>query len=239
MRCGSCGIGKARRACPALGASICPTCCGTKRRVEIACPEDCGWLRSAAVHPPAAHQRQQADDQGRLRELLAGLSEPEYVVLTVCLQETLRSRPTMVPAPIDSDLRDAAAALRATFETEARGLVYEHRPDGLVAARLADALRGALARLEADGLSRLSVHAPTALRRIERLAGQTTPGQRRTAFLEFLERVLRPGADAARAGGQLAATALDELQRLEARGDDSAPAAGGRPNPSSTGLIVP
>lgn len=113
MRCGVCDTRKARRACPALGRTICPVCCGSKRLTEIACPPDCGWLRVAATHPPAAQQRQVEEDQQRLRELLAGLSEPEYVVLTSCLRAALTHRRTAVPSPHDGDLREAAGALRA------------------------------------------------------------------------------------------------------------------------------
>jgi hypothetical protein len=43
-RCPLCLKRKGRRACPAKGAAICPHCCGTKRRVEIDCPEDCVYL---------------------------------------------------------------------------------------------------------------------------------------------------------------------------------------------------
>ncbi len=219
MRCSLCGTRKARRACPALSETICPVCCGSKRLVEIACPQDCGWLRVAVTHPPAAQQRQREDDQLRLRELLAGLSEPEYVVLTTCLQAALRYRRTAVPAPQDTDLRDAAAALRATFETEARGLVYEHRPESLIAARLGDTLREALQKLDADGFPRVNVNAIPALRRIERQAARPVAGpEAPTAFFEFLGRTLREGPDEAQMANTLANAALAELSRSESPG---------------------
>jgi hypothetical protein len=219
MRCGVCDTRKARRACPALGRTICPVCCGSKRLTEIACPPDCGWLRVAATHPPAAQQRQVEEDQQRLRELLAGLSEPEYVVLTSCLRAALTHRRTAVPSPHDGDLREAAGALRATFETEARGLVYEHRPESLIAARLADALRDALRQLEADGFPRVGLHAIPALRRIERQAVRPGAGsEAATAFFDVLERTLREGPGEARAAHALAAAALAELGRGEPPG---------------------
>jgi class 3 adenylate cyclase len=40
----------------------------------------------------------------------------------------------------DDDVADAAGALAATFETAARGVIYEHAPESLVARRLADDL---------------------------------------------------------------------------------------------------
>lgn len=181
--------------------------------MEISCPPDCGWLRGAETHPPAALQRQREGDQRRVHELLAGLPEPEYVVLTASLQAALRHRRTAVPAPHDADLRDAAAALRATFETEARGVIYEHRPESIVAARLADTLREALHKLSEDGFPGLGVHAVPALRRLERQAARPTDGEGgTTVFLEFLERVLHERPDDARLGNELAASALAQLE---------------------------
>jgi hypothetical protein len=40
---------KGKRACPALGGMICPSCCGKHRLGEIACPADCRWLGGLAV----------------------------------------------------------------------------------------------------------------------------------------------------------------------------------------------
>jgi len=216
MLCATCRSRKARRGCPALRASICPVCCGTKRQVEIPCPPGCGWLHAAAAHPPAAQQRQAEDDQGRLRELLAGLTEPEYVVLTTCLHAMLQFRRTALPAPLDADVRDAAAALRATLETEARGLVYEHRPDAVVASRLNTVFRDALDRLEADGLPHPGPHAVGALRRLERMAGRMEADAQATRFLDFVQRVLRAPQDAERLGGEMAASALAALGRAAA-----------------------
>ncbi|HYT73137.1 MAG TPA: hypothetical protein VEL79_00190, partial [Vicinamibacterales bacterium] len=57
--CVLCSARAAKRACPALGREICPSCCATKRLVEIACPPDCGYLSAARAHPAAVVQRQQ------------------------------------------------------------------------------------------------------------------------------------------------------------------------------------
>ena len=54
MTCPLCSTRKARRPCPALEPGICPVCCGTKRLVEIRCPDDCGYLSSARAHPAAS-----------------------------------------------------------------------------------------------------------------------------------------------------------------------------------------
>ena len=60
--CPLCGVRKARRECPALGRMICAVCCGTKRLVEIPCPDSCPYLASAREHPAAVVQRRQERD---------------------------------------------------------------------------------------------------------------------------------------------------------------------------------
>jgi hypothetical protein len=125
-----------------------------------------------------------------------------------------------VPSPIDEDLQEAVAALAATRETAARGVIYEHQPASLVAGRLSGVLRDALdGRRQSDGAVRDS-EVIAALRRIERVVksvrreSATTP----TAFLDFLSRVLRPGGDDRGAADRLAAEALASLGH-----DDSSP----------------
>lgn len=43
-KCASCSTKKGKRNCPALGALICPQCCGTKRQRELDCSADCFFL---------------------------------------------------------------------------------------------------------------------------------------------------------------------------------------------------
>lgn len=43
-KCAYCRQRKAKRNCPALGESICPSCCGRHREKEIHCPFDCRHL---------------------------------------------------------------------------------------------------------------------------------------------------------------------------------------------------
>src|SRR5688500_8016174 len=83
--CPVCGGGKAKRQCPALDQAICPTCCGTKRLVEIRCPPGCGWLKASRAHPPAAQQRQQEQDANLVVPLIRGLDDGGYAVLMACL----------------------------------------------------------------------------------------------------------------------------------------------------------
>jgi len=74
MSCPLCRDRRGRRACPALGESICSICCGTKRLVEVPCPSDCGYLASAREHPPAVVVRQRQKDLGLLAHFMRDLN---------------------------------------------------------------------------------------------------------------------------------------------------------------------
>jgi hypothetical protein len=214
--CPLCRQRKAKRACPALHQEICPTCCATKRLREIACPPDCGYLASARAHPPAVVQRQRERDTSFLIALIDGLAEPQVVLLSVAQQHLRRYRPTAIPALVDADVTDAAAALAATLETAARGIVYQHQPSSLPAQRVLTVLRALQAEIEAK-----RPQPPKALaevfRRLElgsRRAAEHVGGGE-TAFLDFLDRLAAGAAE--RTGGtipQAEGTPADEGHRI-------------------------
>ena len=94
---------------------------------------------------------------------------------------------------IDEDVAGATASLAATFETAARGVIYEHRPDSPPAERLAGELKPVLAEAGKDGGSPFERDAAVVLRRIEQAvesSRSTDPAERRP-FLELLGRVMR------------------------------------------------
>ena len=43
-KCAVCKSKKGKRNCPALGAAVCPQCCGSKKEKDIDCPQDCFYL---------------------------------------------------------------------------------------------------------------------------------------------------------------------------------------------------
>lgn len=218
--CPSCAHRKAKRGCPALGHAICATCCGAKRQVSIPCPSDCGWLRTARAHPHAAQQRQQEVDAGLVVPLIRGLDDGGYAVLMACLPAAVAFRAEADPRPLDTDLQDAAAALAATAETAQRGVLYEHVPEGPVAARLARAMSAPLAEAVQAGVKRLDASTAAAMRRIElsvkefRHSGPSAPD----AYFEFLGRVLKPRLADAQTGAALSTAADPMLAPLAGMG---------------------
>jgi hypothetical protein len=198
MLCPVCNLRKAKRACPALGKSICAVCCGTKRLVEIACPHDCGYLASSRTHPPAVVQRQLETDRGLLLPLMQGFTERQARLFLLLGAAAARHRGELLQAPVDEDLAQAAGALAGTLETAVKGIVYEHQPSSLPASRLMAELKSAVAELAASAGGTIDRDAALALRRIEQGARSTAKqGGHSTAFLQLLGRLLAgPGGNA-------------------------------------------
>ena len=190
--CPLCETRRARRGCPALGKQICPVCCGTKRLIQIDCPSDCAWLASAREHPPAVVVRQHQRDVGLLAQFMRDFSHRQSQLFFLVSTFLAQYRTPELQPIIDDDVTEAAAALAGTFETAARGVIYEHRPASLPAERLLSALKPLLVDAGKGAGSAFERDAAVALRRVEdavRGIRAQAPENRR-AFLELLGRVI-------------------------------------------------
>jgi hypothetical protein len=193
VACPLCGQRKARRTCPALGAQICAVCCGTKRLVEIRCPNDCGYLATAREHPPAVAVRQQQRDVGAILRFMRDLDERQSRLFFLIVTFLVGYEPPELHAIIDEDVVEATAAIAATFETAARGVIYEHRPASLSAERLANELKRMLAEAGEQGGAAFRRDAAVVLRRVETAAREIPQvGGGRRAFLDLARRVTAP-----------------------------------------------
>jgi hypothetical protein len=201
--CPLCGQRRARRACPALGHQICTVCCGTKRVVQIECPADCRYLIGAEEHPPAAAIRQQQQDLDRILHLFRDLDRRQSQLLSLVGSFLARYDPRDLHRPIDQDVAEAAGALAATYETSARGLIYEHRPASLPSERLMTALKAILSEAGTQGGTPFDRDAALVLRRIEEAARQTdlTAASKGRAFLELLGRVTKKSGERSQVEG--------------------------------------
>jgi hypothetical protein len=190
--CPLCQRRKARRACPALGKTICTVCCGTKRQVEIQCPKDCIYLTTAREHPPAAAVRKQQRDVGSVVRFMQDLDDRQSRLFFLVLTFLVRYPAPELQPLIDEDVADALGALAATFETSSRGVIYEHRPRSMAAERLASAVKPVLDEADSSGGTAFERDAAVVLRRIEaaaRAVSHEEPGNRR-AFVELLTRII-------------------------------------------------
>jgi hypothetical protein len=191
--CPLCRQRRGRRTCPALSEQICAVCCGTKRLVEIRCPPDCPYLVTAREHPPAAVVRQQRQDLGFLVGFMQDLNARQSQLFFLMATLIARYKSPELESIVDHDVAQAAGTLAATFETAARGVIYEHRTASIPAGRLVAALKAALAEAASGAGSPFERDAAVILRRLEQAARRMTeldaPNSR--AFIGLLERVVQ------------------------------------------------
>lgn len=135
--CPLCRARKGKRACPAKGEKICAQCCGSKRRVEIACPDDCVYLTGA--HAPAweGRETERRRDVRRLAPHIQRLEEAQLELFFRALAGLRDLRAETSHRDLDDRLLQAALdAFVHTLETREKGVIYEHVPDDPRAARV-------------------------------------------------------------------------------------------------------
>jgi len=192
MSCPLCHTRKPRRACPALQQTICPVCCGTKRLTEIQCPDDCVYLTSAREHPAAVVKRQQEHDVAILLPTLQGLSERQHQLFFLFQSLIARHTPEGFSRLLDDDVADAAAAVAATLETAARGVIYDHAAASRPAQRLVSDMKTMLADIQKQGVKVYDREVAIVLRAIEKGARETRkiePGD--ASYLTLMARLLQ------------------------------------------------
>jgi len=198
MVCPLCDRRKSRRDCPALGRSICPVCCGTKRLVEINCPETCVHLSTARANPPAVVRRQQDADLTLLLPTIQALTERQHQLFFLCLSVITRHRPDGFASLADADVAEAAGSLAATLETAAKGVIYEHQTQSAVARKLADEFRRLIEEVRKEGADVRDHEAAVTLRAVEKGAreiGEAIGGT--DTYLALIGRLLQVNRAAA------------------------------------------
>ncbi len=133
--CPLCEARKGKRVCPAKGATICAQCCGSKRGVVIACPDDCAYLTGAHASGWSGRETERRRDARRFALHLQPLDERQLALFFLVLTGLagLRARHRSLD---DALLLSALEALGRTLETREKGLLYEHQPDDARATTL-------------------------------------------------------------------------------------------------------
>ncbi len=167
--------------------------------VQIACPSDCAWLASAREHPPAVAVRRQQRDVGVLLQIMRDFDERQSRLFVLVNTFLVRYEPPELQPLIDDDVAEAMGALAATFETSARGVIYEHRTASLPAERIVAGLKPLLAEAGKNGGTPFERDAAAVLRRIEAAVREVraVDHENRRAFLELVSRLMRKEADEA------------------------------------------
>ncbi len=130
--CSICGARRAKRACPAVHADICPICCGEQREVSLSCPLECEYLQEGHRREkslPVSEKELSNVDITVTEEFVAEHEELVLFCAYAMLQAAVR-----VPGCVDTDVLIALDALIQTHRTLESGLVYETVPANTIAA---------------------------------------------------------------------------------------------------------
>jgi hypothetical protein len=128
-----CAKRKAKRTCPGVRGGICSICCGEQREETVACPLDCEYLiesRKREKPQPMPATIPNADIQVTEKFLR------EQAELLNFTAQSLLAAAFEIPGVVDSDIREALTALTRTYRTRESGLIYDTRPDNLLAGAL-------------------------------------------------------------------------------------------------------
>jgi len=101
---------------------------------------------------------------------MKGLSDGQQRLFFLSLTLVHRFRGEGLEAARDVDVADAAGALASTYETESKGLIYEHRAGSPPARRMAAEIRAVLDQVGRERPSAFVRDAATVLRRLDQLA---------------------------------------------------------------------
>ena len=148
---------------------------------------------AAREHPAAVVKRQQERDVALLLPTLRELTERQHQLFFLLQTAIARHTPDGFGRLNDDDVTGAASALAATFETAARGVIYEHAPESPVAARLAGDLRTAIEEMRKQGAKVFDHEIAVVLRAIENGARETrrqSDGDT-SAYLTLMGRLLQ------------------------------------------------
>ncbi len=145
MKCVVCDKVKGKRFCPAKNGDICPSCCGQKRVVEIACPPDCQYLKSGHGYQAAKKfmAEWQATDDPRKGARLYATAQKHWQIIGEIEQVIIRYAQGLRSFS-DERIRDAVSLVRDTYSTEQKGIIYEHTSADPLVQPLVRELRAAL-----------------------------------------------------------------------------------------------
>jgi len=191
-----CEVRKARRHCPGVRGDICSICCGTERENTVDCPFDCPYLLEAREREPKPEYDPKAIPNGDIRVPERFLSDQRETMLLVML--ALHDAIFETQGAIDYDVREAIEALIRTYRTLQSGLVYETRPNNLIAASIYDGTQDRVAErrkqiAQESGVSVRDADILGALVLLQRMEYRENNGRKRSrAFIQMLYKIRGP-----------------------------------------------
>lgn len=143
MACPICQRRKAKRFCPAKGATICAVCCGTEREVTIDCPSDCSYLKESRRQEARRREIDWAKMPFRDTKIPSSfVAAHEKLLLALSYSICLAARDN--PQLVDTDASAALELLAETYRTLSSGIYYEKPPAYPLQRTLYDVLKAAI-----------------------------------------------------------------------------------------------
>ena len=186
-------------------------CCGTGREETIDCPLDCEYLRDARGREklPPLDPKTLPNPEIELSDRFMS----EHQQLAIVVGRLLLVAAADTPGCVDPDMRDALAALVATYKTADAGLIYETRPANAIAAQAVERFARELKQFREDVEKRSASHTIRdkdilgVLVFWQRMEYQRSNGRRKgRAFIESLYALLPPPPEQKPSEGGIVAT---------------------------------
>ena len=154
-------------------------------------------LSAARANPAAVVRRQHEADLTRLLPTIQPLTERQHQLFFLFQSVIARYRPEGFARLTDADVAEAAATVAATLETAAKGVIYEHAAQSVVAQRLAGELTTLLEGIRKEGATVYDREAAITLRAIEQgartIGGASQPADEYLTVMGRLLQVNRAG----------------------------------------------
>jgi hypothetical protein len=171
-----------------VAGDICSICCGTEREVTVSCPLDCRYLQDARKHDPLpdVDPRQFPNSDIKVDEAFLRRVEPLLILLASAI-----AAGAIEERAFDNDVKEALDALVRSWRTLESGLVYDVRPDNLIASRIVARVRESVSnvrqRLAEQGESLRDSDLLRVLVFLQRMEIQHNNGRPKgRAFIHFL-----------------------------------------------------
>lgn len=142
MTCRLCETRKPRRFCPGVHGEICAPCCGTEREVTVNCPLDCEYLLEARRHEKM--RQLSAEDIPNMDIQITETYLNEIDPLLRMMSQILLAATLQTPGAMDRDIQSALEAMIKTHRTAQSGLIYETKPENIIAGMIQQRMQGAI-----------------------------------------------------------------------------------------------
>lgn len=151
MKCILCNSRKGKRHCPAKGTLICAPCCGRMRVVEIPCPPDCAYLTEGHGHQAGKKFVDQLrQEEGTDRRIRLYENMRRYRPLIDEIEKEILRYGQGLSSFHDRHVQEAIRLLRKTYQSEERGVIYEHKSTDPMVSALIRAVQEMLEKLRQD-----------------------------------------------------------------------------------------